>query len=429
MTRGRPRVPLPAHVDPHAPAGRRARRPGVPAVDQRQPQPLRRAERHLAAGVGPQRPSFPGRTGTNAKLADDFAATRGPSGLEVVSPNCLQCHAGKLLGKPVLGLGNSALDETVDPSAIAQFARNFLPPGNARTELERFLTPVAAVGPRIVTDTVGVSSADDLAVTLMAHRDAKTLKWKPEAEPPLDDEPPVPVDVPAWWLARDKKSVFATGIGRGDRATLMASASLLCTDSVKEAERIIAAFGPVPKYVDSIQPPKWPWHIDAARAELGKALYEKRCAGCHEKAEVIPLEKVKTDPLLASRTATDAAPRLAWFNASVYGKTAKLEATNGYVAQPLRGVWATAPYLHNGSVPTLAALLDSKTRPEKWSRSFDSMDYDANALGWRFTIEQEKTSARVYDTTKRGFGNGGHTFGDALSADERGVLLEFLKTL
>jgi hypothetical protein len=57
------------------------------------------------------------------------------------------------------------------------------------------------------------------------------------------------------------------------------------------------------------------------------------------------------------------------------------------------------------------------------------MDYDANALGWRFTIEQEKTSARVYDTTKRGFGNGGHTFGDALSADERGVLLEFLKTL
>ncbi|MFT3713523.1 MAG: hypothetical protein QM817_38190 [Archangium sp.] len=379
--------------------------------------------------LGAQKPAMPGRTGTNAKLADDFAATKGTTGLEVVSPNCLQCHAGNLLGKKVLGLGNSALDETVDPAAIASFARGFLPPGNMRTELERFLVPVSAVGPHIVTDTVGISSADDLAVTLMAHRDAKTLKWKTEAEPPLDDEPPVPVDVPAWWLARDKKTVFATGIGRGDRATLMASASLLCTDSVKDAEKIIAAFAPVPKYVDSIVPPKWPWPVDAEKAAAGKALYEKRCAACHDKAEVIPLEKVKTDPLLAQRTANDASPRLAWFNASVYGKTAKLEATNGYVAQPLRGVWATAPYFHNGSVPTLAAVLESSKRPQKWSRSFDSNDYDAEAVGWKFTVEKEKTSARVYDTTARGFGNGGHTFGDSLSADERGALLEFLKTL
>jgi mono/diheme cytochrome c family protein len=378
--------------------------------------------------LGAQKPSLPGRTGTNARLADDFVATKGLTGLEVVSPNCLQCHAGRLLGKTVLGLGNSFVDETVDPSAIAQFARGFLPPGNARTELERFLVPVSTVGPHIVTDTVGVSSADDLAVTLMAHRDAKTLAWRTRAEPPLDGEPPVPVDVPAWWLARDKKTVFATGIGRGDRATLMASASLLCTDSVKDAEKVIAAFAPVPKYVDTLAPPKWPWPLDAALVATGEALYAKRCAGCHDKAEVVPLEKVKTDPLLAQRTSTDASPRLAWFNASVYGRTAKLEPTNGYVAQPLTGVWATAPYFHNGSVPNLAAVLDSSQRPEKWSRTFDSLDYDRERVGWNFTLEQEKTSARVYDTTRRGYGNGGHTFGDALGADERRALLEYLKT-
>lgn len=379
--------------------------------------------------LGKQKPTFAGRTGTNASLQDGFTATKGVTGLEVVSPNCLQCHAGQLLGKTVLGLGNSQLDETVDPSAIAQFARGFLPPGKARTEVERFLRPISAVGPHIVTDTVGISSADDLAVVLMAHRDAKTLAWKETPEPALDEEPPVPVDVPAWWLARDKKSVFATGIGRGDRATLMASASLLCTDSEKDAQKIITAFGPVPKYVDSIQPPKWPWPTDAALITTGKALYEKRCAGCHSKAEVIPLEKVKTDPLLAEKTSNDAAPRLAWFNASIYGKTAKLEATKGYVAQPLTGVWATAPYFHNGSVPTLEGVLDSTKRPEKFSRSFDSNDYDQKNVGWNFTLEKEKTSARVYDTTQRGFGNGGHTFGDGLSSDERRALLEFLKTL
>jgi mono/diheme cytochrome c family protein len=78
--------------------------------------------------LGAQKPALPGRTATNAKLADDFVATKGVTGLEVVSPNCLQCHAGKLLGKKVLGLGNSALDETVDPSAIAAFARGFCRP-------------------------------------------------------------------------------------------------------------------------------------------------------------------------------------------------------------------------------------------------------------------------------------------------------------
>jgi hypothetical protein len=106
--------------------------------------------------------------------------------------------------------------------------------------------PVSAVGPHLVTargDADGASRPEDLEV-------------EGRAEPPLDDEPPVPVDVPAWWLARDNKTVFATGIGRGDRATLMASASLLCTGSVKDAEKIIAAFAPVPKFVDSIAPPR-----------------------------------------------------------------------------------------------------------------------------------------------------------------------------
>jgi hypothetical protein len=144
---------------------------------------------------------------------------------------------------------------------------------------------------------------------------------------------------------------------------------------------------------------------------------------------VIPVRDVGTDPLLWERTAHDAKSRIEWFNASVYGETAKLEATAGYVAQPLRGVWATAPYFHNGAVPTLAAVLDRAARPTRWSRSMDSRDYDAVHVGWRFTKEATRTGARVYDTTRPGYGNQGHTYGDSLSRGERLALLEYLKTL
>lgn len=387
--------------------------------------------------VGPQTPTLAGRTGANRTLADGFTATTGRTGLEVVAPNCLQCHAGQLLGKTVLGLGNSWLDETVDPTSLLEMSRGFLRPGPMRTELDAWLTPMRAVGPRIVLDTVGVSSADDLAAVLMAHRDARTLAWKTEATPPLDDEPPVPVDVPAWWLARDKSTVFATGIGRAKegadwtlaRASLMASASLTCTDSPREVERIIAAFTSVPATLDRLEVPKWPWPIDAALAKSGEGLFETHCASCHREAKVVSLDMVKTDPLLAERTAGPAVSRLQWFNDSPYGTHARLVSTHGYVAQPLRGVWATAPYFHNGSVPTLEGVLDSTKRPEKWSRPSDSKAYDSAAVGWRFTREETKRSTRVYDTTRRGYGNQGHSFGDALTAEQRLAMLEYLKTL
>ena len=75
------------------------------------------------------------------------------------------------------------------------------------------------------------------------------------------------------------------------------------------------------------------------------------------------------------------------FNHFQFAHELSVESTGGYVATPLTGVWATAPYLHNGSVPTLAALLDSTTRPKYWSRkygtngSYDSNDYDEHAVG------------------------------------------------
>jgi hypothetical protein len=147
---------------------------------------------------------------------------------------------------------------------------------------------------------------------------------------------------------------------------------------------------------------------------------------------IIPIAAVGTDRMLWEQ-ARAANGQRAWFADSFFGRTARLEATAGYVAPPLDGVWARAPYLHNGSVPTLATLLDSSARPRYWTRSFNSSDYDPRQVGWRFTAlakgRDGNDSPRVYDTTRPGYSNAGHTYGDALDAGERRALLELLKTL
>ena len=110
----------------------------------------------------------------------------------------------------------------------------------------------------------------------------------------------------------------------------------------------------------------------------------------------------------------------------------------GYQAPPLDGVWASAPYLHNGSVPTLYHLLKSDTRPTVYTRSFRTgkEDYDPVKVGWRFreveAIDPKKPAVerrKVYDTREPGRGNGGHEFGDDLTEAERMAVIEYLKTL
>jgi hypothetical protein len=116
-----------------------------------------------------------------------------------------------------------------------------------------------------------------------------------------------------------------------------------------------------------------------------------------------------------------------------------MTAARGYQAPPLDGIWATAPYLHNGSVPTVYDVLNSKARPKFFTRSYrtDAAAYDAKKLGWKITLLSQGPDRqlpayerrKVYDTTQPGRGNGGHRFGDALSEDERWAVIEYLKTL
>ena len=122
--------------------------------------------------------------------------------------------------------------------------------------------------------------------------------------------------------------------------------------------------------------------------------------------------------------------------AGEYGKTPLFPAARGYVAQPLDGIWASGPYLHNGSVPTMWDLLTPESRPAIWKRSEEG--YDQRKLGLEVTTHDRlpaeastpQQKRQFYQTGLRGLGNQGHRYpANGLGEDEKTTLIEYLKTL
>lgn len=97
-----------------------------------------------------------------------------------------------------------------------------------------------------------------------------------------------------------------------------------------------------------------------------------------------------------------------------------------YAARPLYGIWAAAPYLHNGSVPTLYdLLLPPEQRPKKFA--LGGREYDPVKLGFVVSTSCDRQDC-IVDTTRTGDGNGGHIWGTDLAEPDRMALLEYLKT-
>jgi hypothetical protein len=157
----------------------------------------------------------------------------------------------------------------------------------------------------------------------------------------------------------------------------------------------------------------------------------------------VPLEVIGTDPSFHQAATPEALAHYnqSWFGQEKgpWGEAPVARRTTGYQAPPLDGIWATAPYFHNGSVPTVYHVLNSRARPKVFTRSYrtDAENYDPVHLGWRFreleTATDPKRPAlerrKVYDTTQPGRSNAGHTFGDALTEEERLAIIEYLKTI
>lgn len=390
---------------------------------------------------------MPGRTGDNTNLPYFWSTAMSREGVKVVSANCLLCHAGKINGQLVVGLGAHERDFTQDQVGLIELAGGLLSDPKELAAWERFRDRMVAIRKYQKTATVGVNPADSFTAVLMAHRDPVTLAWSDEPLLPLPAEVVVPVDVPPWWRMAKKNAMFYTASGRGDHARIMMAASLLCTEDVAEATAIDEAFIDVRAWItEGIKAPAWPFAIDMNLATRGASVFADNCASCHgtygENAQygnqLVPLAEIGTDPLLVEGETEFADRFIAWFGESFWGQTSRMERTDGYIAPPLDGIWATAPFLHNGSVPTIEALLDTSKRPRYWTRNYaSSTDYDEAAMGWKHTVldhgQAEEQSAngksKIYDTRLPGYGNGGHRYGDDLDPADRSALIEYLKTL
>lgn len=98
-----------------------------------------------------------------------------------------------------------------------------------------------------------------------------------------------------------------------------------------------------------------------------------------------------------------------------------------YKARPLNGIWATAPYLHNGSVPSLYdLLLPAAQRPKRFA--VGRLEFDPVKVG-HLSDPDSPNAPYVFDTTLPGNGNQGHEFGTSLTEEQRLDLLEYLKSL
>jgi hypothetical protein len=204
--------------------------------------------------------------------------------------------------------------------------------------------------------------------------------------------------------------------------------------------------------------PRWPSAfppIDPAKASQGAGLFGQRCAGCHAEKPAgdpcYPIAVVGTDsmravnfaaPLGNGRFTDSVAPVLHALKTQAY-RTFKVPASqqavmNGipdsevvwrttrmYGTRPLRGIWATAPFLHNGSVPSLYELLLPAAQR---SRSFPvgHAEYDPAKVGYVTTAQP---GSSTFDTKVVGNANTGHEYGTDLPEEARLALLEYLKTL
>jgi hypothetical protein len=203
-----------------------------------------------------------------------------------------------------------------------------------------------------------------------------------------------------------------------------------------------------------LQPPAWPADIlgaiDQAKAQKGEGIFKDKCEGCHQD-KLYALTGVETDPLRANSFGQPVvsqpfpaavAPILAGLKKRAFdddgisaAEQATMDAnpviwraTGQYMARKLNGIWATAPYLHNGSVPTLYHLLHPEQRPARFLAG--NREYDPTKLGFQSESANMPVNVWAYDTTQPGNSNIGHSgapFGTTLSEDDKAALLEFLK--
>lgn len=350
--------------------------------------------------------------------------------------NCFACHGGTLYGSTYPGSPNTtyALE-----SLTEQVRATKLKIGKplAHMDLGSMVMPLGT--------TNGTSNAVMFGVALMNFRDADLNILSNRIPAPMTHHD---MDAPPWWHFYRKSHLYIDGFAEKGHKGLM-QFMLVRQNGPDKFRYWEKDFREVYRFLEELRPPRYPLEIDREKAERGKLAFEKSCVRCHgtyQQSEnsnrnigSYPELMVDIDEINTDRVRFDAltakhreAYGQSWF--ADYGKQATYTEAAGYVAPPLDGIWASAPYLHNGSVPTLWHLLHPQERPKVWRRIAMSLDEEAVGLVVETLDEVPKKLSNAqrrwyFNTEVEGKSAQGHDFPDELSEQEKSDLLEYLKTL
>ena len=383
-------------------------------------------------------------TGYNKFAINDFVIFKNDNGRLVATPGCLQCHAQQFNDEYVIGLGNSYSNFQENTAPYLKLLERAVKVWYGKRSdqwktAERAFEAARILATRIQTETQGPSPAQKIAEVMASHRDPVTLQFRADTNYFFVPAIVIPEDPPALWVSKKRKALTINAMRQGDFLKHIVSTSLLTMKDSSEAGEIYKHTSDVWAYIKTLTPPRYPYPIEEGLAKKGKKIFLQTCSSCHGKYgeneeypnKLIAPAVIGTDSLLWKyfikyQGYTD------WFNKSWFASSEPRSYTkpqSGYVPPPLDGVWVTAPYFHNGSVPTIENVLNSKTRPRYWKRNFNKERYDYKKLGWQYKTLSKPGGKRTYNTDIPGYGAYGHTFGDHLTDDERAAVIEYLKTL
>jgi len=238
-------------------------------------------------------------------------------------------------------------------------------------------------------------------------------------------------DLPSLWNQRVRRGLWLHWDGNNDLVEERNKSAAIGAGATPESLDL-DALRRIEDWILDLPAPEFPAvRIRAGLLARGQQAYQMACAGCHDLGtprvgQVVDITEIGTDPERLRSFTPELARRMNTIGSHYRWRFSHFRKTNGYSSMPLDGLWLRAPYLHNGSVPTLRALLFPEARPKVFFRGYDVYDWDN--VGFASTGPDAEKGGVVFDTSLRGNGNGGHLYGAELPASDREALIEYLKT-
>lgn len=238
-------------------------------------------------------------------------------------------------------------------------------------------------------------------------------------------------DLPTIWNQRRREGLYLHWDGNNSSLSERNKSAAIGAGATPDSLDL-KAMKRIEDWILDLPPPTLPGdRIDPAKAALGAQVYAKACASCHDfggssVGQVSPLAEIGTDGERLRSFSPELAAKMNTIGSGKPWHFSHFRKTDGYVNMPLDGVWLRAPYLHNGSVPTLRELLFPEQRPAVFYRGYDV--YDFKNMGFVSDGPEAQRVGFRFDTALPGNGNRGHLYGTELPAAEKEAILEYLKT-